>query len=113
MSVEFKGATELLELARRQAAYSLRLKFTESYISREGRNYVVLAQLPDYFAFVSDEGGELRRYLFESNVRDYLGLGQVNKDIRNSLERNASPDIEDFWWLNNGVTISDSCDSDW
>ena len=105
VSVEFKGATELLELARRQAAYSLRLRFTESYISREGQNYVVLARLPDYFAFISDEGGELRRYLFESNVRDYLGLGLVNKDIRISLERNASPDTEDFWWLNNGVTI--------
>ena len=103
--VQFKGSSELLEMARRQVAYSLRLRFTESYISREGRNYVVLARLPDYYAFVSDEGGALRRYLFESNVRDYLGLGLVNRDIRSSLERHASPDTEDFWWLNNGVTI--------
>jgi hypothetical protein len=105
VSVEFKGATELLELARRQPAYSLRLRFTESYISREGRNYVVLVRLPDYFAFVSDEAGQLRRYLFESNVRDYLGQVQINQDIRRSLERKSSPETEDFWWLNNGVTI--------
>lgn len=65
----------------------------------------MLARLPDYFSFVSDESGQLRRYLFESNVRDYLGEGQVNQDIRRSLERKSSPDAEDFWWLNNGVTI--------
>jgi hypothetical protein len=104
-SVEFKGATELLELARRQPTYSLRLKFTESYISREGRNYIVLTTLPDYFDFITDERGELRRYLFESNVRDYLGEVQINQDIRRSLQRKIQPDVEDFWWLNNGVTI--------
>lgn len=103
-SVEFKGAAELLELARRQPVYSLRLKFIESYISREGKNYVVLATLRDYFAFISDEVGQLRRYLFESNVRDYLG-GQINNDITQTLQRGVNADVEDFWWLNNGVTI--------
>jgi len=105
VAVEFKGATELLELARRQPAYSLRLKFTESYISREGRNYIVLARLPDYFDFITDEQGHLRRYLFESNVRDYLGQVQINRDIRLTLENRSAPIVEDFWWLNNGVTI--------
>jgi hypothetical protein len=86
--VEFKGAAELLDLARREQVYSLRLKFIESYISREGHNYVVLAALPDYFKFMSDEKGELRRYLFESNVRDYLGEVRVNVDIMTTLSRN-------------------------
>ncbi|MDX6531180.1 MAG: hypothetical protein QOH41_3470 [Blastocatellia bacterium] len=104
-SVEFKGASELLELARRQPIYSLRLRFIESYISREGKNYVVLATLPDYFAFISDEAGELRRYLFESNVRDYLGKSQINSDIIKTLQRKSGAAAEDFWWLNNGVTI--------
>jgi len=104
-SVHFDGASELLELARREKVYSLRLKFIESYISREGQNYVVLVALPDYFTFMSDETGELRRYLFESNVRDYLGEVRVNEDIMTTLSRNASPSEEDFWWLNNGVTI--------
>ncbi len=103
--VQFNGASELLELARREPVYSLRLKFIESYISREGLNYVILAGLPDYFRFISDEHGELRRYLFESNVRDYLGEVRVNADIMTTLARNSPPSDEDFWWLNNGVTI--------
>jgi cold shock CspA family protein len=105
VSVELKGASELLDLARRQPIYSLRLKFIESYISREGKNYVVLVTLPDYFLFVSDEAQQLRRYLFESNVRDYLGKGQINQDIRRTLATNVTSTEEDFWWLNNGVTI--------
>jgi hypothetical protein len=103
--VEFKGASELLEIARRDKTYSLRLRFTESYISREGLNYVVLATLPDYFRFMTDEVGELRRYLFESNVRDYLGPVRVNEDIMSTLHQNDPSTAEDFWWLNNGVTI--------
>jgi len=78
--VEFRfvGAAELLELARRQRTYSLRLRYLETFISREGENYVVLAPLPNYFDFVSDEQGHLRRYLFDSNVRDFLGFGRVS-----------------------------------
>ncbi|MDP2997866.1 MAG: AIPR family protein [Bryobacterales bacterium] len=103
--VRFLGATELLEMARRQRTYSLRLRFIESYISREGRNYVVLVPLRSYFEFVTDEQGKLRRYLFDSNVRDYLGKVQINRDIQGTLERNTVAEEEDFWWLNNGVTI--------
>jgi hypothetical protein len=105
VDVHFQGAVELLNLARRQATYSLRLKFVENYISREGRNYVVLASLPEYCSFISDENGKLRRYLFESNVRDYLGEITINEDIKGSLSRRLPADREDFWWLNNGVTI--------
>lgn len=104
-AVKFRGAAELLELARRQPTYSLRLRFTESFISREGHNYVALSRLPDYSSFVTDEQGQLRRYLFESNVRDYLGEVRINQDIRRTLEDTAQPNEEDFWWLNNGVTI--------
>jgi hypothetical protein len=104
-AARFLGATELLELARRQRTYSLRLRFIESYISREGQNYVLLASLPSFFDFVTDEQGKLRRYLFDSNVRDYLGEVLINRDIRDTLRRKATAADEDFWWLNNGVTI--------
>jgi hypothetical protein len=40
--------------------------------------------------------------LFEGNVRDYQGKTEVNKEIRATLD---SASIEDFWWLNNGVSI--------
>ena len=59
-------------------------------------------RLEDYWKFVTDESGSLRRYLFDSNVRDFLGESQVNEEITGSLSDETGPD---FWWLNNGVTI--------
>jgi len=102
---QFVGAAELLELARRQKTYSLRLRYLETFISREGDNYVVLSPLAKYFDFISDENGKLRRYLFDSNVRDFLGFGRVSTDILETLRRKSDPGTEDFWWLNNGITI--------
>ena len=40
--------------------------------------------------------------IFESNVRDYQGNTDVNEGIAASLGTASS---EDFWWLNNGVTV--------
>lgn len=95
----FIGASELVELHRQQPNFSLELPFVE--ILSRGENYILLSKLRDYFEFVSDRG-KLRRYLFDSNVRDFMGLNRVNEDIRDTLENEESPD---FWWLNNGVTI--------
>ncbi|MDP9993724.1 hypothetical protein J2W28_004185 [Variovorax boronicumulans] len=96
---EFLGCTELVEIHRRIPNYSLELPFVEALA--KGERYVVLVRLSDYYDFVSDDG-KLRRYLFESNVRDFMGLNRVNEDIKATLENPLSPD---FWWLNNGVTI--------
>ncbi|MEG4212452.1 AIPR family protein [Microcoleus sp. S13_B4] len=99
---KFTGARELLENARQEKSYSLKLKFLENYISTAEDNYVVLTGLDEYYDFVTDDGS-LRKYLFESNVRDYQGNVEVNKDIKNTL---ALKDTDiDFWWLNNGITI--------
>ena len=95
----FVGASELVSLHRKIPSFSLELPFTEVFSS--GERYVLLANLSDYYRFVSDEG-KLRRYLFDSNVRDFMGLNRVNEDIKNTLENDNSPD---FWCLNNGVTI--------
>lgn len=95
----FVGATELVELHRKIPNYTLELPFVEALA--KGERYVVLARLSDYFKFISD-AGKLRRYLFESNVRDFMGLNRVNEDIKATLNNADSPD---FWWLNNGVTI--------
>lgn len=98
-SFSFVGATEIIQLHRRMPNYTLELPFVEALA--KGERYVLLARLTDYFNFVTD-GGRLRRYLFESNVRDFMGLNRVNEDIRHTLKDQSSPD---FWWLNNGVTI--------
>jgi hypothetical protein len=100
--VKFIGARELLDAARTEKTYTLQLKFLENYISRGEDNYIVLSKITDYYDFVTDEKGDLRRYIFESNVRDYQGEVEVNKDIKASLQE---PGGLDFWYLNNGVTI--------
>jgi hypothetical protein len=98
---DFVGATELVSLYRRTKTFSLSLPFVE-YLSRSGDSYVLVTSLADYSAFVTDETGHLRRYLFDSNVRDYLGENRVNEDIGQSLCDGRGPE---FCWLNNGVTI--------
>ncbi|MFM0288909.1 AIPR family protein [Paraburkholderia megapolitana] len=100
VSFNFIGATELIDLNRKKPNYSLQLPYVEVF--SKGETYVLLANLSTYFRFISDDEGKLRRYLFDSNVRDFMGLNRVNEDIRNTLKNAVSPD---FWWLNNGVTI--------
>lgn len=95
------GATELVELHREVKSFALDLPVQECLTAGQ-EGYVVLAKLKDYCAFVQDEKGHLRRYLFDSNVRAYLGVNLVNADISETLATNAAPN---FWWLNNGVTI--------
>jgi len=95
----FHGATELVEMHRKVPNFCLELPFSE--VLSSGERYVLLANLVDYYGFITEEGN-LRRYLFDSNVRDFMGLNRVNEDIRATLENGESPD---FWWLNNGVTI--------
>ncbi len=99
--ISYVGPSELIESYRRVKAFALPLPFLEHLDTGKG-SYVLLVRLMDYWKFVSDERGLLRRYLFDSNVRDYLGSNRVNVDIAESLADSRAPD---FWWLNNGVTI--------
>ena len=101
----FWGARELLEEAQRPSSDRLHLRLTESLTSAEegeSEGYVCLVNLKDYFDFITEQDGSKRQSIFESNVRDYEGGVQVNSAIRNTLARDA-PD--NFWWLNNGVTV--------
>jgi hypothetical protein len=98
---DFVGATELVTLFRRTKLFSLDLPFIE-HVSAGRGSYVLLARLDDYCRFVSDDVRNLRRYLFDSNVRDFVRGSAVNDDIAESLRTPSAPD---FWWLNNGVTI--------
>jgi hypothetical protein len=77
------------------------LDVSESPIGTEAGSYLCLVTLSKYFEFVSDSGS-LARSIFESNVRDYQGSVVVNTGIRKTLENANS---ENFWYLNNGVTI--------
>jgi hypothetical protein len=100
--VEFLGCSELLKLARTTPSRSFSLQLAENPISSAGQvGFVCLVRLTDFHAFVTD-GTALQRHIFESNVRDYQGSTEVNQEIRGSL---AGAGGEDFWWLNNGVTV--------
>lgn len=98
--IQYFGARDLLELARRQPSYTLSLRFVESAISVED-SYIVLVNLTDFYKFITDEN-VLRKYIFESNVRDFQGNVEVNNDINRTLKED---DGTEFWWLNNGITI--------
>ena len=97
----FYGSSEVLSLYRKKPEYELTLPY-KGVITHKEQCSVLLCNLLDYFNFIKDESGKLRTYLFDSNVRDYMGNNLVNLDIMESLEHNQ--DI-DFWWLNNGVTF--------
>jgi hypothetical protein len=97
----FMGATELIERYRQVKQFTLELPF-QDHLAGPAGGYILVAKLVDYYRFIRDEQGNLRRYLFDSNVRDYLGENKVNIDIAASLDDETGPD---FLWLNNGVTI--------
>lgn len=100
-SFDFLGARELLELARKKptAVYSLKLAETPLFANN---SFICLVRLADYRDFVTDDQGRYRRGIFDANVRDYQGDVEVNRAIYQTLLR---PEGEDFWWLNNGITI--------
>lgn len=100
---EFVGASELLSLARRAPQTTYTLSLAENPISSDGHvGFVCLIRLTDFFQFLQDESGKINRQIFEANVRDYQGRTQVNDQIQTTLQGDVS---EDFWWLNNGVSI--------
>lgn len=100
-SFEFIGASKLLEMTRNVPATSKILEVSESPIGTSAGSYLCLVSLSKYYEFISDSGS-LARSIFESNVRDYQGSVVVNTGIRKTLENR---DSENFWYLNNGVTV--------
>ncbi len=102
---EYVGAAEILTAYRKLKDFSSVLIFEEPPVSRGADNYIGLIRLPNYVNFITDAEGNLRRYLFESNVRDYMGHTFVNNSILRTLKREVNAQEEDFWWLNNGVTV--------
>jgi len=100
-SFAFLGASQLMELLRRQPKTTHALAVSDTPISSKGA-FICLVKLKDFWTFIADDNGKLRRNIFESNVRDYQGTNTVNDDIQETLKSGGT---EDFWWLNNGVTI--------
>jgi hypothetical protein len=72
----------------------------QSLSTPEGQ--IGLVRLTDYFAFITDNSGQLAERFFDSNVRGYWKTTTVNKQIAATLKAPSPPE---FWLLNNGITI--------
>jgi len=98
----FLKAQELLASARRAPSTAHHLKLAENPISTGQEGFVCLVAVTDYCDFIRAEDGRLKEEIFEGNVRDYQGNTEVNQQIRDTLTFRPP---EDFWWLNNGISI--------
>ena len=101
---EFITAKRLIELSRKERLRSKELTLTDNPISTQDGGYIALVPIMNFFKFITDKDGNLIRYFFDANIRDYQGNVDINKEIRTTL--NESSPNEDFWWLNNGITIT-------
>jgi hypothetical protein len=64
--------------------------------------YTFTCEANEFLKILTKEDGQLRRSLFYSNVRDYLGRkGSVNSEIEETIQE----DPELFLLCNNGITI--------
>lgn len=102
VDVDFIDSDNLFDMYNSIVENRINLKFTDIPISPNQKNYVALVDLKTYFNFIVNTDGEIRKNFFDSNVRDYQGKNNVNTSISESLRR---ADNNDFWWLNNGITV--------
>jgi hypothetical protein len=100
------SSKELLELYQKQKSNRLSIEFKDRPLSTDyddfGIGYIGTVKLAKYKEFLTSDSNEIRDDLFESNIRHFQGLVDVNKKIKTTIE---NPSNEDFWWLNNGITI--------
>lgn len=104
VNFEFVTAKKLIDLSRKERLRSKDIALNDNPISTQDGGYIALVPLKQYFDFVTDINGDLIRYFFDANIRDYQVNVDVNKEIRKTLLTNNLK--EDFWWLNNGITIT-------
>lgn len=101
VDVYFVGAKELVKYSQERPNEVHRLVTSVAPLSTSEKVFIALTNIAEYHKFISDDG-KLMRHIFESNVRDYQGKTNVNKEIQETLSQSNA---EEFWWLNNGVTI--------
>ncbi|MGQ3013761.1 MAG: AIPR family protein [Flavobacteriales bacterium] len=65
--------------------------------------YIGILPISEYFKLITDSDSKIQRTLFYDNVRDFLGLNPVNKEIQDTLRDNKKQ--FKFPILNNGITV--------
>ena len=102
VEVTFVDSDTLFDMYNAMIENRVNLRFADIPISPNQKNYIALVDLKSYFKFIVNDEGDVRKSFFDSNVRDYQGKNNVNSSISETLHR---ADNNDFWWLNNGVTV--------
>lgn len=106
ISFNLYSSIELLEFYQKKKANRLSIAFKDRPLSIDyldnGIGYIGTVKLSEYRLFLTSDSGDIRDELFESNIRHFQGMVDVNKKIKQTIE---NPKDEDFWWLNNGITI--------
>jgi len=106
ISVSLFSSKELLSLYQSHKPNRLVIEFKDKPLFADyeeiGVGYIGTVKLVKYKEFLTAENNEIRDDLFESNIRHFQGSVDVNKKIKNSIEKIKN---EDFWWLNNGITV--------
>jgi hypothetical protein len=103
------NAKRLHDAAKTAVETTIVLPVLESFSTEDGST-VCLVKLTDYAdRLLIKENGEMQTRFLEPNVRDYQGTkNPINTQIRTTL--NSQLANEEFWWLNNGITIiADGC----
>ena len=103
------NAKRLHDAAKNTMETRVVLPVLESFSTDDGST-VCLVKLTDFAdRLLTKENGEMQTRFLEPNVRDYQGFkNPINTQIRATL--NTQLANEEFWWLNNGITIiADGC----
>lgn len=64
--------------------------------------YIGFLPSPEFVKLITRDSGEMLPGLFDSNVRDWYGYNEVNKEIQNTLKSEAN---DMFVLMNNGITL--------
>lgn len=101
------GAKEIQELYRSSkdvatAEIDFPNKVTLPDIDNVEQAFVGVVPVATLFKLIVDDGGNIRRSVFEDNIRDFQGDTGVNSSIAATL---SSPVANRFAVLNNGITI--------
>lgn len=78
-------------------------KVTLPSLQRVNQAFIGVLPVGELFKLIVDEGDNLRRAVFEDNIRDFQGSTDVNNGIRATLA--SANNAEAFVVLNNGITI--------
>lgn len=100
------SSKELIELYNFKKPAEIELRFKEGPLpipyTGMDYGYVGAVSLKDFSDFITSDRGIIREEIFENNIRYYQGEVDVNKRIAQTL---IEDEVNDFWWLNNGITI--------